>query len=392
MSHSATATPSTPPSSEEPPLEPQPEPADPSLGDGTGQTTEEGVPPESRAEIVTAVLASMWTTDPPESDPGPPPADGVLKCAPLRRLGVDGYEEAQTASLTVTALALDGEDGAALALPLAEIFASRAAKDEVEAPGCVSLDRAFTLTMVDGTKHVLEAASVEERREWLALLFEAPARQAELFKRNSVGISLLHLIQLARGTQLRDAKKLFEGLRPQDIELLNGPFQNGVTLEAAARLVQEKLGLGALGELETIQKAREIVEGLAEHKATTEMSLRSEVKEDMALICEHLGLETNWVEKDKKVGDVGWEKKSELGDGSWAVRPHSASVSTRVMSVLVRPHCFGVFAFCIIIIIIIIIIFIFPSSCVSCSSSSSSSSAPFPPSSLTSTFCCCCFC
>eukprot|EP01047_Picozoa_sp_COSAG01_P086618 COSAG01_NODE_19556_length_1003_cov_9.700221_1_plen_69_part_01 len=69
MSHCATATPSSaPPGAEEPPLEPQPEAADPSLGDGDGQTTEEGVPPESRAEIVTAVLASMWTTDPPESD------------------------------------------------------------------------------------------------------------------------------------------------------------------------------------------------------------------------------------------------------------------------------------------------------------------------------------
>eukprot|EP01047_Picozoa_sp_COSAG01_P040490 COSAG01_NODE_3413_length_6125_cov_26.475938_3_plen_543_part_00 len=88
MSHSATATPLTPPGPEEPQREPQPEAADPSLGDGDGQTTEEGVPPESRAEIVTAVLASMWMARLSESDPGPPPADGVLKCAPLRRLGV----------------------------------------------------------------------------------------------------------------------------------------------------------------------------------------------------------------------------------------------------------------------------------------------------------------
>ena len=64
----------------------------------------------------------------------PPPAGGVLKCAPLRRLGVGGWEQAQTASLTATSLALDGEDGAALALQLAEIGASRAAKDEAEAP------------------------------------------------------------------------------------------------------------------------------------------------------------------------------------------------------------------------------------------------------------------
>ena len=285
-----------------------------------GETTDEGVPPESIGDIVTALLASMWLAGPSESDPAPPPDDGVLKCAPLRRLGIDGCEEAQTASLTATSLALDSEGGAALALQLAEIGASRAAKDEDEAHGCASLDRAFVLTMVDGTKHVLEAASVEDRREWLALLCESPARQSGLFKGNNIGISLLYLSELARGTQLGAAKRMYAGLRPQDVEVLNGPFQNGVTLEAAARLVQEKLGLGALSVLETIQKAREIVEGLAEHKATTEMSLRSEVKEDMALICEHLGLETNWVEEDKKVGDDGWEKKSELGDGSWAVR------------------------------------------------------------------------
>ena len=64
--------------------------------------------------------------------------------------------------------------------------------------------------------------------------------------------------------------------------------------------------------LETIQTAREDVEGLAEHKQTTEMSLRSEVKEDMALICEHLGLETNWVEEDKKVYLIQWTKPIQL--------------------------------------------------------------------------------
>ena len=144
-----------------------------------GETTDEGVPPESIGDIVTALLASMWLAGPSESDPASPPDDGVLKCAPLHRLGIDGCEEAQTASLTATSLALDSEGGAALALQLAEIGASRAAKDEDEAHGCASLDRAFTLTMVDGTKHVLEAASVEERREWLALLFEAPLLSRE---------------------------------------------------------------------------------------------------------------------------------------------------------------------------------------------------------------------
>jgi hypothetical protein len=38
------------------------------------------------------------------------------------------------------------------------------------------------------------------------------------------------------------------------------------------------------------------------------------------------------VEKDRQVGDVGWEKKSELGDGCWAVRPRFASVFIRVTS------------------------------------------------------------
>ena len=82
MSHTATALSTTLPGSEEP----QPEPADPCVADGDGQTlphtvvtptkaetTDEGVPPESIGDIVTALLASMWLAGPSESDPAPPP-------------------------------------------------------------------------------------------------------------------------------------------------------------------------------------------------------------------------------------------------------------------------------------------------------------------------------
>eukprot|EP01047_Picozoa_sp_COSAG01_P036734 COSAG01_NODE_2881_length_6915_cov_5.685739_1_plen_822_part_00 len=286
-------------------------------------TVAEGTP--GAVELLTGVLCKLVVGD---SGAAWSSHDGALTAtmlsfSPMRASKEEGGSPAGAEGQQVTE-GEEADEGERLALPVADIDAVRVPRDEEEAGGCDAHDCAFRLSMKSvgsqgGKTYVLVAASVEERRGWLAMLAEV--RKEALFAGSCMGPSLQLVLDFAEGPQIAQARQMLQALTLDDIPALihQGPFQNGITMARAASLVRVKLALDAsLDVIATIRAARAQAE--LPPTETTEVSLHTEVKADLAEVCAHLGIATKWEVEGKKAPEEGWEKKSELGEGSWAVQ------------------------------------------------------------------------